>query len=307
MGTRWSSYIALAILRLWSWIVWDAPRYLWCIPDASNGPDWPGTVLIRPAWVLISLYAGARWTLVGRVLSRLRRRGGMAGVVGRFGRFIGGVDGSASIFGASPRDSRPALLVAPSSPLARPSRLLPSALLWLPRPRSTGFACPPSALLSLPVLAALLYGHSVVLPLNWDCVPSHCTLAGPPAVLGALMRWSRRQRSRSMADGLAPPRAACPGAVWRASTWVLDDSLWDSRAAVRCAAVPFVHAGGPFCSRAASFAAPPCTSGAAPSLCALMLPLVTSLSCSPTFEIGGVALEATGGGPVLDMLGPLLR
>ncbi|KAF9239712.1 hypothetical protein BU15DRAFT_61925 [Melanogaster broomeanus] len=219
------------------------------------------------------------------------------GVVGRFGRFIGGVDGSANIFGASPRDSRPALLVAPSSPLARPSRPLPSALLWLPRPRSTGFACllrpilqPPSALLSPPVLAALLYGHSVILLLDWDCSPSHCTLAGPPAVLGALVRWSRRHIAARWLMASLPLERHARGAVWRASTWVFDDSLWDSRAAVRCAAVPFVHAAGPFCSRAASFAVRTC-----------VVPLA----------YGGVALEATGmflrQWVRFEVMGPILR
>ncbi|KAF9231890.1 hypothetical protein BU15DRAFT_67951 [Melanogaster broomeanus] len=158
---------------------------------------------------------------------------------------------------------------------------------------------PPGALLSPPVLAALLYGHSVALPLDWHhrgslprrwgLLPLALRLSWPSVpllglqlclvhscdgpVVSVAARWPM---------GSLPLERRAQGAVWHggvsASTWAFDDSLWDScRWPVR---VLF-----------ARLWAPPCTSGAAPSLCALMLPLVTSLSCSPTFETVGLLLR----------------
>ncbi|KAF9237940.1 hypothetical protein BU15DRAFT_62790 [Melanogaster broomeanus] len=58
------------------------------ISDRSNDFDWPGVDLMQPYLADMGSHI-----LVGRVLSCPRRRGGLAGFVGHFGQFVGGMHG----------------------------------------------------------------------------------------------------------------------------------------------------------------------------------------------------------------------
>ncbi|KAF9230621.1 hypothetical protein BU15DRAFT_83401 [Melanogaster broomeanus] len=100
-------------------------------PSFGFGPGWPGT-LPRHLWCVSAASDELDWArLVGHVLSRPRRRGGFTGLVGQLAwLLVGDWGGPASSFGASLRDSQPALLVAPSSLLASPPSPLPLPSLW---------------------------------------------------------------------------------------------------------------------------------------------------------------------------------